>query len=422
MCHRVGQEREAERQALIGRFEALPLAEKEAAPREIGLIPKVVAVQADGGRYQQRTWDGDAVLPHADDESHTATEGQAGEPSEDVTFATAAEPAVSACTAPSAAAEPSEPLPEPERKGCWREDKIGVLLKFNSETHEFDPAPRVPEGFLDIIAMGQLAQEVKNARQPEPGQTFGDKPEDEESGAEGSFSAATTYATHRPEIVGKQVVATTKSMSVLGALLAAQAWALGFFGAERRAFLGDGLRANWTLWRTRFPTFVPILDFIHLLTYVYAAAFAGQTRAVGTRLYQTWIQWAWSGRVDDLIAALEQRLRELPSVVKGDSTSPQSVVHAALRYIRNNQTRMNYPEYRRQGLPITTSLIESTVKQINYRVKGTEKFWSRDGIEAVLHLRADVLSEFDTLDDFFVRREAKANGMRAYRQKVSAAA
>lgn len=157
MCHRVGQEREAERQALIGRFEALPLAEKEAAPREIGLIPKVVAVQADGGRYQQRTWDGDAVLPHADDESHTATEGQAGEPSEDVTFATAAEPAVSACTAPSAAAEPSEPLPEPERKGCWREDKIGVLLKFNSETHEFDPAPRVPEGFLDIIAMGQLA-------------------------------------------------------------------------------------------------------------------------------------------------------------------------------------------------------------------------------------------------------------------------
>lgn len=40
---------------------------------------------------------------------------------------------------------------------------------------------------------------------------------------------------------------------------------------------------------------------------------------------------------------------------------------------------MNYVEYRGLGLPITSSLMESTVKQIGRRVKGTEKFWSEAG-------------------------------------------
>ena len=53
--------------------------------------------------------------------------------------------------------------------------------------------------------------------------------------------------------------------------------------------------------------------------------------------------------------------------------------------------RMKYDEYRRQGLPITSTLIESTIKQINRRVKGTEKFWS-DGIEPMLTLVADSVS------------------------------
>jgi hypothetical protein len=418
ICHRGGQEREAERQALVSRFEGLPLAEKEAAPPELRLIPKVVAVEPDGGRYQQRIWDQVAGLqPSCEENGRPLTEPDL--PSEDVGSGSSAE---AASTASAADSEPDESLLEPDRKGCWREDKNAVLLKLSSMVQEADPAPQIPEGFLNITAMGKLAREIKNARQAEPGQTFGAQPEDEEAGDEEPLSAAATYAAHRPEIIGKQVVATTRKMPIFGAMMAAQAWALGFFAAERRAFLGDGLRANWTLWRTRFPTFTPILDFIHLLTYIYAAAFAGQTREAGTVLYQTWIQWAWSGRVDDLIAALQQRLSELPALVKGDSTSPQSIVHATLRYIRNNGERMNYPEYRRQGLPITTSMIESTVKQINDRVKGTEQFWSQEGAEAILQLRADVLSEFDTLDDFFVRRENKANGVRSYRARTRIAA
>ena len=75
---------------------------------------------------------------------------------------------------------------------------------------------------------------------------------------------------------------------------------------------------------------------------------------------------------------------------------------------------MNYPTYRRLGLPITSSVMESTVKQINYRVKGSEKFWSQAGAEALLQLRADQLSD-TAPTHYWTRRPAQATGTRTYR-------
>ncbi len=66
------------------------------------------------------------------------------------------------------------------------------------------------------------------------------------------------------------------------------------------------------------------------------------------------------------------------------------------------------------GLPITSSHIESTIKQINRRVKGTEKFWSEGGAEALLQLAADYLSETNPLATFWRERPARATGQRHY--------
>lgn len=52
---------------------------------------------------------------------------------------------------------------------------------------------------------------------------------------------------------------------------------------------------------------------------------------------------------------------------------------------------MNDPAYRKMGLPITSNHIESTVQQISRRVKRSEKFWTANGGEAPLQLRADQL-------------------------------
>ena len=61
---------------------------------------------------------------------------------------------------------------------------------------------------------------------------------------------------------------------------------------------------------------------------------------------------------------------------------------------------MRYAEYRQAGLPITSCHMESTIKRINRRIKGTEKFWSCDGGEAILQLVADHLMPQKTSHDF----------------------
>ena len=66
---------------------------------------------------------------------------------------------------------------------------------------------------------------------------------------------------------------------------------------------------------------------------------------------------------------------------------------------------MKYREYRLAGLPITSSHIESTIKQINKRVKGTEKFWNRPaGAEAILQVRAAALCDDDRLSQWILNR------------------
>ncbi len=79
---------------------------------------------------------------------------------------------------------------------------------------------------------------------------------------------------------------------------------------------------------------------------------------------------------------------------------------------------MRYDEYRREGLPITSCYIESTVKQMNARVKRTGKFWSPRGGEALLQLRADYLSDNDSIPQFWSRRQRQQTGRRPTKLKT----
>jgi hypothetical protein len=63
-------------------------------------------------------------------------------------------------------------------------------------------------------------------------------------------------------------------------------------------------------------------------------------------------------------------------------------------FLGDGQARMDYPAYRREGLPVSSSMIESLIKEINYRVKGTEEFWNRlNGADHILHTRAAALCD-----------------------------
>ena len=62
------------------------------------------------------------------------------------------------------------------------------------------------------------------------------------------------------------------------------------------------------------------------------------------------------------------------------------------------------------GLPITSSHLESAIKELNYRIKGTEKFWREAGGESVLQLKSDTLSSSEPLSKFWATRQTTRAG------------
>lgn len=148
------------------------------------------------------------------------------------------------------------------------------------------------------------------------------------------------------------------------------------------------------------------------MCYVYAAAHAVQADAArGWSQYLAWLRACWQGRAAEVLAELDDWQARLGPPPPGDATSaeerrdPRRVVAQTRTYVRNNARRMDYPRYRREGLPTTSSLVESLVGEFNARVKSKQKHWNRPrGGESILQLRAAVLSEDDRLVRFFANR------------------
>lgn len=383
LTRRLGAERVAQRDTEMARYQALPLVEKCAAPAGVA-PPDLAVVMADGGRLQ--------ILDRSAAPAATARPAAAASQDED-----------------GVRAEDWEEEKPPA--GHWREDKVGLLLTMHSTESSIDPCPEIPPSFVDAGYIPTLARALsRHVKEPVDADA---QASSVPAPVETVSAVANPY--QPPRVVHRKVLASRRKWPLFAPLLAAAAWTWGFQKAARKAFVGDGSANHWRLQRRFFGSFVPILDFIHALSYVYAAATAGRPRADGWACYQQWIQWVWQGQVAQVLAALAARQAEL-GLPQADEpeTAPRQVVARTLTYLSNQQDKMHYDAYRRQGLPITSSLMESAVKQINRRVKGTEKFWSEEGAEALLQLRADQLSDDQPLDAFWQRRQEEATGQRRY--------
>jgi hypothetical protein len=447
LCNRIGDERVDERAAAVAAYQALPLVERKSAPAGV-TPPPLAVVSVDGGRLQifERSGEAAAGAPAAATISGLEPEpsapaapsvavpppagaaplGVAGEPpplpapvasdgsGQAAPLGVAGEPLpVAAGMAPVPAAATEEEEDEERRGKFWREDKIGLLLTMASQPAAEDPCPLIPKTFLHPVRISKLVRELKKRAPPhEEAAKEADEPQ---AGDEALRHNEARW--QPPAVQTKQVVASRQCWADFGPVVATAAWALGFFAAARRAFVADGAENNWTLHRQLFSSFVPVLDFIHGLSYVFAAAMAGRHFLEGWRVYERWIQWVWSGEVKQVLAELTVRQAEVGTPTKDESAgSAAAVVARALTYLQNNQERMRYAEYRRQGLPITSCYVESAVKQINYRVKGTEKFWNEAGAEELLQLRADYLSDSDLMAAYWQRREKSETGQNRYRR------
>ena len=298
--------------------------------------PAVVAVEVDGGRYQRRA------------------EGQG-------------------CGA---------------RDPQWREDKVACLVTLSSRPHDTDPQPEPPECFLDRKAVANLTQ------CPAAGE-----PEDAGESVESAAVAHPDPIDWQPERLVRTCVATTRDSEQFGRLVGAEAKARNFEAASRRAFVGDGQGYNWAIQKRWFAEYVPVVDFIHVLGYAWRAACAtGSGEAEQWDRYARWMRGCWQGRVSEVLTEMareQERIGEPPE--DAEATDPREVLARTRGYLRNNAERMKYPEYRKAGLPVTSSWVESLIKEINYRVKGTEKFWNEAGAESVLAVRAAALCDDDRL-------------------------
>lgn len=298
---------------------------------------------------------------------------------------------------------------------AWKETKNGCLLTMSSSPSEQDPHPELPACFCDRRYVEQLVRDVHSSVVGEPGKS----PETPTISGETATVATTSGEPSqtvpavrrsakpwRPERLVRTCVSSMVSSDEFGPLVAGEAQRRGFYHAARRAFLGDGQAWNWTLQATHFPDFVAITDFVHPLGYVFDAAKV-LAPADPWPLYLPAATACWQGRVADFVNQLRtwQTAHAAPPEGNLPDDDPRSIVQGVVTYLQNNQSRMNYPDYRRQGLPVSTSMIESLIKEMNCRVKGTEKFWNRpEGAEQILQIRAAALCDDDRLSQWILNR------------------
>lgn len=314
--------------------------------------------------------------------------------------------------------------PADKKHRWWRETQAGVLQTYQAKPSASDPHPEVPECLRNPIWIVPKLNEIHRIHTDSSGSASDPEVAQEEPDSSTTQIATTQSPTPMDptdsdrwsggEPLVRSIIATRKGYDHLGLAMAAEAYHRGFNKALFKAFMGDGLKVNWKLWATHFSHYTPIVDIMHALSYVYSAAIASQSQIEdGWTVYLQWLTWVWLGNVDRVIEALTKIADQQKEV-------PEPITRA-ITYLRNNASRMKYDQYRRNGLPLTTSPVESVQKQINERIKGTEKFWRNDSLEPLLQLKSDDLSETHDRDAFWQRRGQRHDGFRHRRHKAKTA-
>ena len=151
--------------------------------------------------------------------------------------------------------------------------------------------------------------------------------------------------------------------------------------------IGDG--AHW-IWeesaahlQVAGKTWVEILDFYHASQHIWAVA-----KAVWPQ--DDALQYAW---VDDVLHRLRHEGGEiLDEVWKALPPLPAAAQEQVVReqaYFAYHHHRLQYPQYRAQGFPIGSGIIESACKVVlKQRESGSGMRWTESGAQSIATLRA----------------------------------
>lgn len=155
-----------------------------------------------------------------------------------------------------------------------------------------------------------------------------------------------------------------------------------------------------------FPALIMVLDIIHVLEYLWKAAYAfhPDDREVARLWVRERLLAILQGNVSRVAAGMRQ------SATKQElSRKKREPVDTACDYFLNNTERMNYDEYLAKGLPIASGAVEGACGHlVKDRMEITGAIWDvqEEGAEAVLRIRAlDKSGDFDAYWTFHTQSE-----------------
>ncbi|MGP0067502.1 MAG: hypothetical protein ACLQGP_28395 [Isosphaeraceae bacterium] len=193
----------------------------------------------------------------------------------------------------------------------------------------------------------------------------------------------------RPVIDG-----TLQGPDVLIELVAFHLHRLGAAEASVVTFAADGApwiwaRLDWVIAQVKLDPIrvVEVLDWCHAVHHLsLALAASGLTEDRRAAEYSRLRVLLKAGQSTIVIEALEAMAVGQPE---------DSAIWRELGYLSRHEAagRLRYKCFRCRGVPLGSGAIESTIRRvINLRLKGTSIFWTEENAEAVIQLRAAVVS------------------------------
>ena len=159
-----------------------------------------------------------------------------------------------------------------------------------------------------------------------------------------------------------------------------------------------------------------ILDIIHVLEYVWAAATAifGEQ----SRLRTPWVR----NRLTDLLSSKTQKVIDHLVAIRDKTTlskSKSKPLNKAITYFSNHQHKMDYLAFIKKGYPISSAMAVSTVAVstvaestcghwVKERMEQSGMRWSSNGAQKVMDLSAvKINGDMEAFMQFLIKSESK---------------
>ena len=155
--------------------------------------------------------------------------------------------------------------------------------------------------------------------------------------------------------------------------------------ARKRSVVADGALWIWDVAEDVCPDGQQVVDWYHAVEHLHKTAVALYPNESDLPKRQRWLKTykdhLYMGRIETIISVLHKR------------GVPQLAT-----YFERHKRRMQYLEFRENGLPIGSGTVESGVKQLKQRLTGTGMRWHLPNANRMIILRAAILGhDFDNL-------------------------